>query len=581
MASTSAQQKSVAAWRLRLGVLATGLVGTVLILGALTFSRTQTTRYEDRLDHIEIELNQPLRLLSAAQTGYRRTQQTFEDAVRAATKESTAADLAVSLNEAAAAKRAWTEFEATPVRFEGEEAARAATDAAIAANDAAGQQLGLAVLNGSAGADASAIDNLELVQRGTSEQVQNAFEHLQIDTYQPALDSALLELRADAHQTNTSMRAALLLAAALGLLLTAAGYRRASSVERASIREQDAQDEAGAETALDARVQHALDMADTEHRAFQVIVRALADGGPAQTDFLLADTSDALFEHVAETGRSADPHCPVPSPDDCPAAKHTHHLVFTDADALDACPYLRQRDVEPGSATCVPVSIAGHAIGVIHETYPERGPVSEHRLRELEIIARKAGERLGLIRAFARSETQAQTDPLTGMLNRRSLDNAVGRLTRDGTDYSVAFADLDHFKVLNDTYGHDVGDRALRLFCTALRTSVRPDDIVARYGGEEFVILLPQCTPDQAVPVLERVQRALAIALRVEDVPPFTVSIGVASTHGGRSFEEVLLRADSSLLDAKDQGRDRIVVAEDAPAAPSTVVDLVTPAVLE
>jgi len=82
----------------------------------------------------------------------------------------------------------------------------------------------------------------------------------------------------------------------------------------------------------------------------------------------------------------------------------------------------------------------------------------------------------------------------------------------------VAYADLDHFKVLSDTHGHEAGDRALRLFCTVLRTNVRPEDIVARYGGEEFVVVLPRCRPDDAVPVLERVQRALTDTLRADAV---------------------------------------------------------------
>jgi len=216
----------------------------------------------------------------------------------------------------------------------------------------------------------------------------------------------------------------------------------------------------------------------------------------------------------------------------------------------------------------VPVSIAGHAIGVVHEVFPKAGPVPPHRLRELEIVARKAGERLGTIRAFARSETQAHTDPLTGLLNRRSLEQAVERLTTDGVDYTLAYADLDHFKDLNDTFGHDTGDRALRLFCSVLSANVRPDDIVARHGGEEFAIILPRCAPTDAVPVLRRVQESLADTVRADGIPPFTVSIGVASNRYGGTFEEVLALADGCLLHAKDQGRNRIVVAGVAESFP-------------
>ena len=167
-----------------------------------------------------------------------------------------------------------------------------------------------------------------------------------------------------------------------------------------------------------------------------------------------------------------------------------------------------------------------------------------------------------MIRAFETSENQAHTDPLTGLLNRRSLEKQVRDLQADGTPYTLAYGDLDHFKLLNDTHGHEVGDQALRLFSRVLRDSVRPNDIVARYGGEEFVIVLPDCGTEVAVGVLERVRRASRSRSAPGRIPPFTVSFGVASTTHASEFEEIVGVADHALHDAKSAGRNCILVAE-------------------
>ena len=124
-------------------------------------------------------------------------------------------------------------------------------------------------------------------------------------------------------------------------------------------------------------------------------------------------------------------------------------------------------------------------------------------------------------------------------------------------------------------HGHDTGDRALRLFARVLRDSVRPNDIPARYGGEEFVTVLPDCSIENAVIVIERFRSRLSDALTGGTVPRFTVSFGLAASERGRTFAEIVDAADHALLRAKQDGRDRINIAgnepasEDAPAASS------------
>jgi diguanylate cyclase (GGDEF)-like protein len=323
---------------------------------------------------------------------------------------------------------------------------------------------------------------------------------------------------------------------------------------------------------LETSLQRALEMELTEEATYDVIEQALTVVAPdVPSEMLLADSSQAHFRQVFSTAPAADAACRVGSPLECPATLSGQTQLFKDSSHLDTCPYLRGRSDRVWAA-CVPVSIAGRTTGVLHMQRALESPPGDGG-RGWELIARKAGDRIGMLRAFARSETQARTDPLTGLLNRRSLEARTRDLADEGLPYVVAYGDLDHFKLLNDVHGHDTGDRALRLFARVLRDSVRPNDIPARYGGEEFVAVLPDCSIDNAVVVIERIRTRLDTALVGGAVPPFTVSFGLAPSEIGRTFSETVDAADQALLRAKSEGRDRIVIAgADAEVADPTGV---------
>jgi diguanylate cyclase (GGDEF)-like protein len=170
-----------------------------------------------------------------------------------------------------------------------------------------------------------------------------------------------------------------------------------------------------------------------------------------------------------------------------------------------------------------------------------------------------------MLRAFEVSQTQANTDSLTGLFTRRSLEAQIRDLHDRGVEFSVAYGDLDRFKQLNDVFGHNAGDRALRTFSQVLRDALRPSDIACRYGGEEFVIVLPGCPVTEAVGIVERVRQRLADRLTSGQHPSFTVSFGIASSTQQTDFEGVVNQADEALLQAKAAGRDRIVIAGDPP----------------
>jgi diguanylate cyclase (GGDEF)-like protein len=318
--------------------------------------------------------------------------------------------------------------------------------------------------------------------------------------------------------------------------------------------------------AYETALQDALDMAKTEADAYALMAVAFSQTVPGlQVEMLIADSSRAHFHQTLTTEAPGSPlarsGCGVGSPFDCPATRRGHTLSFPTSRALNACPYVKDRPSGDLSAACVPISLTGRTSGVVHATGPDGMAITPIQTQYLEITSRLAAERIAMLRAFEKSETQAHTDPLTGLWNRRSLENRVRDLTRDGTPYALAYGDLDHFKILNDTHGHEAGDQALRLFARVLGESMRPGDVTARYGGEEFVIVLPDCAPDTAVKVLERVREQLALTLTTGRVPPFTVSFGLASSVDADTFDQVVSVADQALLTAKLDGRNRTVVA--------------------
>ena len=195
----------------------------------------------------------------------------------------------------------------------------------------------------------------------------------------------------------------------------------------------------------------------------------------------------------------APPNCCVDSPDHCPATRRAQVQRFADSEELDACPKLRGRPEGAVSAMCVPVSIMGRSVGVIHVTGEQHTAFSENTVQDLETLAKLSGTRIGLLRVMAETQLQATTDSLTGLLNRRSFEHRVAAVRRDEPNVVIAMADLDHFKLLNDSYGHETGDRALRLFAQVLRESLRTQDLVCRHGGKSSPSLFPTAASKRRV----------------------------------------------------------------------------------
>lgn len=156
------------------------------------------------------------------------------------------------------------------------------------------------------------------------------------------------------------------------------------------------------------------------------------------------------------------------------------------------------------------------------------------------------------------------TDWLTGVANRRHLDERlkieIARLQRYGNAFCVIMADLDRFKAVNDTYGHDVGDKVIHAFAKTIDESIRSVDFVSRYGGEEFIIIMPETQQAGAEMFAERIRVAMHELVTPPMDKPVTSSFGVTAARAGDTLQTILKRVDHALYQAKEAGRDRVAV---------------------
>ncbi len=181
----------------------------------------------------------------------------------------------------------------------------------------------------------------------------------------------------------------------------------------------------------------------------------------------------------------------------------------------------------------------------------------------MSIFAKQVGISLERARLFQEVQSLALTDPLTGLQNRRSIFELgrieFSRAQRMNRPFCCMMLDIDHFKQVNDDYGHQVGDQVLQEFAKLCQNSVREVDLIGRYGGEELIIILPETDRDTAVQVAERLRESIsAQRTRIDDKEVgVTVSIGVATKDENTQHMEALIaRADQALYIAKHKGRN-------------------------
>jgi diguanylate cyclase (GGDEF)-like protein len=313
----------------------------------------------------------------------------------------------------------------------------------------------------------------------------------------------------------------------------------------------------------DGRLQHALEIAEDEGAVLRIAeqaMRGMPGGMPLQ--LLLAPDAESEIRTSITVGEMPAPaSCNIKRPGECPTVRRGQGLVYEDSMALSACPGLNGQIDVRCAAACTPIVIDGRGTGMMR-ALGEAGDAELFRaLQSLNFYAHQVGSRLGVIRSVAASAAKAATDPLTGLANRRAMDRHLADLLARGQPFALAMADIDHFKRINDTHGHDVGDRAIKALASTLQQCARRDDAICRFGGEEFVLLLPGLDAEQAAALVERVRGDLPRAAARATVPAFTLSAGVVDHRHGSDAEALVRAADELLYRAKHEGRDRVLVA--------------------
>jgi diguanylate cyclase (GGDEF)-like protein len=358
------------------------------------------------------------------------------------------------------------------------------------------------------------------------------------------------------HEVLNTARWASGIVAVVGLALMILAGRRASRRTKERTRAERERAATERRTDFEARVQRSMALSVDEPAVLASVGHTLEASGFRAAEFLMAESEGGELSRAIAP--KAGGGCNVERAADCPAVRLRQRLDFSDADAIDACPFLRDRRDVANECVCVPVTIGDQTLAILRAEAPATEELTVEDADWISILARNAGERISALRAFANSQQQASTDSLTGLANRRTLEHAIATRTATGS-YAVVFADIDHFKDLNDTFGHETGDDCLRAFARVLSRATRPGDLCARYGGEEFVVLLPEARSADAESIAERIQVLLAEELRDTRLAPFTVSVGIASTTHASSIEDVIRAADHAMFQAKSAGRNRIV----------------------
>ena len=230
----------------------------------------------------------------------------------------------------------------------------------------------------------------------------------------------------------------------------------------------------------------------------------------------------------------------------------------------------RRRTVEPGTHLITarhrigaPIVVDGRTWGMVVAVRDRPGPFPREDEKRIARFAQLASVAVANAHARERLAAQALTDPLTGLANRRAFDQRLAeeteRAVRHGRELSLMLVDVDHFKAINDRFGHSAGDRVLVNLARDMHAVMRHGDLLARIGGDEMAMILADCAPDQAEDVARRMLDAVVQDDSLSKRHGVTLSIGVAGLAAGRSAGDLLRLADQALYSAKDAGRNRVV----------------------
>jgi diguanylate cyclase (GGDEF)-like protein len=224
-------------------------------------------------------------------------------------------------------------------------------------------------------------------------------------------------------------------------------------------------------------------------------------------------------------------------------------------------------DVKIGRAMGVPLKVGGKVIGVLTVQDYDPGRFTEDEVKVVSLFADQAALAIDKARLYAEVQRLATVDDVTGLLNRRGLwefgRREFERARRFNRPLIAIFLDIDHFKLVNDTYGHATGDQVLRMLGERLKANTREVDLVARYGGEEFIVLLPEVDIHTASQVAERLRRSAVDVPMVTDQGNVVISLSLGVVQIREDTHDLAMLidlADQAMFAAKQNGRNRVEV---------------------
>lgn len=332
------------------------------------------------------------------------------------------------------------------------------------------------------------------------------------------------------------------------------------------------------ETAILRESSEFLNSAESLEEAFHIISRAAGAIFP-QWGGALASATDQVHMQLAGRWGEAEAFNTEFSSGDCWALRRGRAHHFVDDRSSLRCRHVHSPVDEPlRPYLCIPMSANGETVGSLHLMSPVA--LSKEQMDPQAARANRLGENLKLalsnLRLRAGLREQATRDGLTGLYNRRFMNDRlpieIKRCEREGQTLVLAMIDVDHFKRINDQFGHEAGDTVLKSLGDLLRQRVRIYDLACRYGGEELVLIMPGCVLEDALEKLESIRLAVTamnLTFNSAPLPMVTISVGIAHTTGGDA-DLLLKQADERLYHAKRTGRNRLVMALDEGSAGSS-----------
>ena len=315
-----------------------------------------------------------------------------------------------------------------------------------------------------------------------------------------------------------------------------------------------------------ARMSDLLQACHSRAEAFPIIAATARTLFPMANGALaLVETDTRQMTTVTEWGAGST----VPERftfEDCWALRTGQRYELAAPDQGTPCRHYRTTPAGP--SLCLPLTVQGETSGLLHMDCPAGNTLDEDKRSLMTSFADVVKLSLSNLRMREILGEQAIRDQLTGLFNRHylveTLPREIRRAERDKVPLSVALLDIDHFKRLNDNYGHSAGDAVLKALGGLLRNAMRGGDIACRYGGEEFLLVLAECDRDGAREMIQKVSekaKRLSFALPGVSLPPITLSAGIAELDEKLSSAEALIAAaDRALYSAKEKGRDRVEV---------------------